>query len=147
MTVITLMAMVPVVLARLPPAWIELAMGRPVVVRLVLAVGVLWVLSVVRTIVYARLPRSVYLAGRRLVFPERGKRRRVSLDDVEEVFVEAPSRPSEQVFAVTLRDGSYHELCPVDWPGAGPLYAALARKLRRRSAREARREKRLAAHR
>lgn len=147
LAVLTLMALVPVMLARLPEVWVQMAMGRAFVVRALLAVVVLAVLSALRVIVYARLPRAVYLAGGRLVFPEKGRKLRVKIADVDEVFVESPARPSEQVFAVELRDGSYHELCPVDWPGAGKLYATLARKLRRRSAREARQEKRLAAHR
>ena len=143
--VLTLMALVPVMLARLPQGWVDRAMGHPWTLRIGLGIAVLMVLSAIRTLVYARLPAAVYTVGGRLVFPERGRKRVVRIEEVEEIFVESPSRPSEQVFAVALRDGPYHELCPVDWPGAGRLYATLARKLRRRSARAARREDRLAA--
>jgi hypothetical protein len=134
---------VPVVLARLPVAWVELAQGQPWAVRIVLGFGVLFIMSILRVLVYARLPRAAYLAGDRLVFPDRGRRRRVCVDDVLEVFVEVHARPSEQVFAVELRDGGRHELCPVDWPGAGRLYASLAKRLRKREAAAASAERKL----
>ncbi len=140
----TLALVLPMFLIRLPRAWVIWAGGYPIVVRLVLAVLVLWVMSWVRAWIYAGIPAAPYLVGRTLVFADRGHQRRVKLDQVVDVFVELRPPGLTQVFMVELNDGSSHELCPVDWPGAGRLYVSLAAKLRRQRARRDRRERKLA---
>lgn len=129
--VLGLLALVPVMLARLPEAWVALAAGQPWLVRLVLALASLWAVAWVRALVYARLPAAPYLVGRRLVLPERGAKRRIDLAEVEEVFVQLRPPPVEQAFVARLANGEVQTICPVHWPGAGALYAAVARKLRR----------------
>jgi hypothetical protein len=125
-----LMLGVPVLLVRLPPRWVELAFGAPELVRLIAFVVLLWLLRWVAALIYARLPRAVSLF-RRLSFPGRRHRRRVRIDEIAAVHVELRPPPVHQVFVVDLRDGTTHDLCPTDWPGAGRLYAKLARKLAR----------------
>lgn len=129
-----------VLLVRLPQAWIDRAFGSPEVVRLVLAVVALWLLRWIRALVYSRLPTAPYLFGRRLALRERGKRHRVDVENIADLHVELRPPPVHQVFAVELHDGSIHDICPTDWPGAGPLYAKLARKVAR-AQRRARRAK------
>jgi hypothetical protein len=130
---------VVVLLVRLPARWVELAFGAPELVRLGAFVVLLWWLRWVAALVYARLPAAASLF-RRLSFRERGRRRRVRIDEILAVHVELRPPPIHQVFVVELRDGSMHDVCPTDWPGAGPLYAKLERKVaraRRKAAREA----------
>jgi hypothetical protein len=128
---LTIVLFIPVALARLPPAWVGFAWGYGILVRLVLGLVVLWLMSWVRAWVFARLPGAPYLAWRTLVFRDRGSRRRIPVAKVADVFVELRPPETTQVFMIELSDGTTHELCPVDWPGAGRLYAALEKKIRR----------------
>lgn len=127
-----------VLLVRLPERWVEAAFGAPVLVRLIAFVILLWALRWVAAVVYARLPRAASLF-RRLSFRERGRRRRVRIEEIARVHVELRPPPVHQIFVVELRDGSSHDLCPTDWPGAGRLYAKLDRKLTRHRRKSARR--------
>jgi hypothetical protein len=125
---------VVVLLVRLPQQWVDLAFGAPEVVRLVLLLLAVWVFRWVRTLVFARLPAAASLF-RRLSFRERGRRRRVRIDEIAAVHVELRPAPMHQVFVIELHDGTIHDVCPTDWPGAGRLYSVLARKVRRARAR------------
>lgn len=129
---------VVVLLVRLPEAWIALAFGSSELVRLSLFVVGLWALRWLRALGYARLPAAAALF-RRLAFRERGRRRRVPIDQIARVYVELRPPPVHQVFAIELHDGTAHDVCPTDWPGAGRLYAKLARKVARARARARRR--------
>lgn len=131
MWVLTALAMLPVLLARLPRGWVALADGREWAVRAVLGVGVLWLASWARALLYARLPRSTYLAGRTLVVVDRDQKRQIDIREIEEVFVRLRPPPVDQAFGVRLQTGEELEVCPVHWPGAGRLYARLERKRRK----------------
>jgi hypothetical protein len=131
---LTIVLFVPVALARLPHGWVALVGGYGIVVRAILVLVVLWLMGWVRAWVFARLPAAPYLAWRTLVFRDRGSRRAIPVAKVVDVFVELRPPETTQVFMLELSDGTTHELCPVDWPGAGRLYAALHRKIRRMQA-------------
>ncbi len=127
-----ILVLLPIVLVRLPPAWVQAAWGRPLLVRVaMLSVGV-WLLAWMRAWLLARLPLAPYMVWRTLVFPDRGHRRRVKVAGVVEVYVELRPPGLTQVFMVELRDGTHHELCPVDWPGAGRLFRSLSRRIAKR---------------
>jgi hypothetical protein len=133
--VVTILLFIPVALARLPDSWVGLAAGYGIVVRLVLALLVVWLMGWVRAWVFARLPSAPYLSWRTLVFRDRGQRLRISASKVVDVFVELRPPETTQVFMVELSDGTTHELCPIDWSGAGRLYRALDKIVRRQQER------------
>ena len=53
------------------------------------------------------------------------------VDEISRIHVEVRPPPVHQVFVVELTDGTMHDVCPTDWPGAGRLYAKLERKVAR----------------
>ncbi len=130
-TVATLVLLVPVVLARLPEAWVALAGGSPLLVRGVLGAVVLWLMAWVRALVYARLPHAPWLLGRTLGLREGSRRLRLRVEDIAALHVELRPMPAREVFVVEFHDGSVHDLCPVHWSGAGRLYAKLAKRVKR----------------
>lgn len=134
------LVLLPILLIRLPPGWVALAHGHGWVVRVaMLAVG-LWLLSWMRAWLLARLPLAPYLVWNTLVFPDRGQQRRIKVEDIADLYVELRPTGLTQVFMVEVHDGTLHELCPVDWPGAGRLFRILNRRLARRLRRSERRE-------
>lgn len=135
---LTILLLVPVVLARLPATWVAAVGGQPWMLRILLGLGVLWLMSWFRAVLYARLPNSPYLFGRTLTFTERGRRKRVAVDELEDVYVELRPPPVRQALMVERVDGRVHELCPAHWSGAGRLYASLSKQVRRARARRRR---------
>jgi hypothetical protein len=131
--VVALLGLVTVLLVRLPASWVALAWGSPELVRLALGLVVLWLIGWIRPFVYARLPRAARLFGRTLKLGERGRRRKVAVTDVRHVDVELRPPPIYEVLVVELADGTTHEVCPLDWDGAGALYAELSRRIAKRS--------------
>ncbi len=130
--VVGLVLVLAALLARVPEAWVAAAGGRVIVVRVALVLGAVWVTVWVQALVYSRIPAAPYLIGRRLALPTWGLPRHVRTEDVVEVSVVLRPDPMGEVLAVTLRDGSQHDLCPMRWPGAGELYHHLARRVARR---------------
>jgi hypothetical protein len=130
--VLAALGLVTVLLVRLPRGWVVWAWNSPELVRLGLMIAVLWVIGWIRPFVYARLPRAATLLGRTLRLGERGRRRKVTVAELRHVDVELRPPPVFEVLVVELADGTTHEVCPLDWDGAGSLYAALARRLERR---------------
>jgi hypothetical protein len=128
---LTIVLLIPVALARLPHSWVGLAAGYGIVVRLVLALIILWLMGWVRAWVFARLPSAPCLSLRTLAFRDRGKRLRIPVSKVVDVFVQLRPPETTQVFMVELSDGTTHELCPIDWSGAGRLYRALDKVVRK----------------
>ncbi len=131
--VVGALALMPIGLVRLPPNWVALAFGYSWVVRIGMLLVGLWLLAWMRAWLLARLPLAPYLVLGTLVFPDRGQRRRVKVADIAEVYVELRPTGLTQVFMVTLHDGTDHELCPVDWSGAGRLFRILMRRLARQT--------------
>lgn len=129
---VALLAIVTVLLVRLPGAWVRWAWGSQELVRLLLVVAVLWLLGWIRPFIYAQLPRAAVLFGRTLRLGERGKHHRVPVAQLHHVDVELRAPPVFEVLVVELADGTTHEVCPLDWDGAGSLYAALARRIAKR---------------
>ncbi len=133
------LALLPVVLVRLPPPWLQVVYGQGWVIRIGMLVGGLWILMWIRAWLLARLPLAPYLVWNTLVFPDRGQQRRVKVADIADLYVELRPTGLVQVFMVELHDGTHHELCPVAWPGAGRLFRILTRRLERRRRRDERR--------
>ncbi len=131
--VVAVLGIVTVLLVRLPAGWVAWAWGMPELVRIALVLAVLWVIGWIRPFVYARLPRAARLFGKTLKLGERGRRRRVPVAELRHVDVELRPPPIYEVLVVELQDGTTHEVCPLDWDGAGALYAALARRIARRA--------------
>jgi hypothetical protein len=129
---LAVLGLVTVLLVRLPASWVALAWGSPELVRLSLGLAVLWLIRWIRPFVYARLPRAARLFGRTLKLGERGRRRKVPVDEVRHVDVELRPPPIYEVLVVELADGTTHEVCPLDWDGAGALYAELSRRIAKR---------------
>lgn len=123
----------------LPPAWVALAWGQPLVVRLTLGLCVLVVLGLAQVVIDARLPRAVVLLRRTVRFHDGMRRRAVLIDDVAAVHVEQRPPPWHEVFVLELRDGAEHDLCPTRWPGAPALHRALERRVGAAQRRRARR--------
>jgi hypothetical protein len=115
-------------LVRMPAAWVE-PLPHPLVLRGALVLVAMLALRGVGALVYTRLPSAAFLSGRTVAFRERGHRRRVHLRDVAGVVVDLRPPPDGEVFVLQLHDGTEHDLCPVRWPGAGRLYAAIARRV------------------
>jgi hypothetical protein len=131
--VLAALGLVTVLLVRLPASWVALAWGISEIVRLVLMLLVLWVIGWIRPFVYARLPRAARLFGQTLKLGERGRRRKVPVSEVRHVDVELRPPPIYEVLVVELADGTTHEVCPLEWEGAGALYAELVKRIARRS--------------
>jgi hypothetical protein len=117
-----------ILLVRMPAAWVD-PLPHPMVLRGALVAFAMLVLRGVGTIVYTRLPAASFLSGRTVAFRERGHRRKVHLRDISGVVVDLRAPPDGEVFVLQLHDGTEHDLCPVRWPGAGRLYAAIARSV------------------
>lgn len=124
---------VTIALVRLPASWVHSAFDSPELARVLLAVLVLLVVSWVRPFLVARLPRAASLFGRRLTIFERGRRRRLRLDELDAVEIELRPPPVFEAVVVRHKQGTVHEVCPLDWPGAAALYEAIARRLAKRS--------------
>jgi hypothetical protein len=137
---VLLMVLVPLV--PLPPAWVALAGGFPLVVRACLVLVVIAVLAVAHAVLVARLPRAVVLWGRKVYFHDGTRRRAVAIDHVAALHVEQRPPPQHEVFVLERRDGVEHDLCPTSWSGAPRLHRALERAVaaaHRRRTRAARR--------
>jgi len=130
--VVVLLAALTVVLVRLPAAWVRVAFGSPELVRVVLALVVLVVVAWVRPFVVARLPRAPSLLLGTLTLPGRGRRQRVRIVEIARVDLQVRPPPLFEVLVVELADGTTREVCPIDWPGAGGLYRALAKRIAKR---------------
>lgn len=128
-----------VLLGTMPAGWMTLARGNEWLARAVVFVVVITVISRLRNVVYALLPRAPVVWFGRLTYRGRGKRETVRLDELAEVHVDLRPEPSGEVFVVEFLDGSEIDLCPVHWDGAEHVYSRLARALRR-SERRRRRE-------
>jgi hypothetical protein len=126
---VVLLAALVVLLVRIPAAWVELAWGSVELVRVLLACFVVLVVAWVRPFVVARLPRAASLFGRTLTFRSSGRRRRVRVADIARAELEVRPPPVFEVLVVGLGDGTNHEVCPVDWPGAARLFRALLRRV------------------
>jgi hypothetical protein len=126
------LALLPVLLVRLPPRWLQVVYGQGWVIRIGMLLAGLWILLWIRAWLLARLPLAPYLVWNTLVFPDRGQQRRVKVADIADLYVELRPTGLVQVFMVELHDGTHHELCPVAWPGAGRLFRILTRRLERR---------------
>jgi hypothetical protein len=125
-----LSAMIAVLLARLPDAWVALARGETWIVRVALLLVMLWGMVWFGNLIRVVLPRAPYLFGRTLTVRDHGRRVRLPVRDIAAVHVE-PRPPDERdTFVVELRDGTMHDLCPIAWQGAGRLYARLAQALK-----------------
>lgn len=133
------LALLPAVLVRLPPRWLQAVYGQGWVIRIGMLLIGLWILMWIRAWLLARLPLAPYLVWNTLVFPDRGQQRRVKVADIADLYVELRPTGLVQVFMVELHDGTHHELCPVAWPGAGRLFRILTRRLERRRRRDERR--------
>ncbi|MCA9652744.1 MAG: hypothetical protein H6712_07820 [Myxococcales bacterium] len=137
---------VVVVLVRLPEAWVELAGGRALVVRVALMLVEIAVLAVARAVLVARLPRAAVLFGRKVRFHDGTRRLAVPIDEIAALHVEQRPPPVHEVFVIEQRDGAEHDLCPAHWWGAPALHRALDRKVaaahRRRARARARAAKR-----
>ncbi len=118
-----------VLLVRLPAAWVALAGGRPVLVRVALSLLVLLLLRVGATVLYARLPRAVHLRGRRLRFHDGTRRVVVRVDEIAALHIELRPPPAHEVGVIERTDGAEHDLCPLHWGGAPALYRELERKV------------------
>lgn len=130
-------------LGRLPSAWWVIGAGSETLARLVIGIVVLYVFSWVRMIVWALLPGAVIQYGRRLWFRHRGGRIRVLIRDITTIDVEQRPPPIGEVFVIEL-GGATFEVCPVDWDGAVQIYSVVARRVRRKRDRAARRQARAA---
>ncbi|MBX7083834.1 MAG: hypothetical protein K1X88_31785 [Nannocystaceae bacterium] len=122
-------------LVSLPAGWVARAAGSPELVRLLLVSATIAVLGTLHPVLVAQLPRAPVLLRTTLRLRTGGHRRRLALAEIARVDIELRPPPTFEVAMVHLRDGTALELCPVDWPGAGRLVAALLARLARRDAR------------
>ncbi|MCA9707065.1 MAG: hypothetical protein KDK70_14520 [Myxococcales bacterium] len=125
-------------LVRLPTAWVALAGGYPLVVRLVLLAMVTGVLWVARTLLVARLPRAAVLFAGKIRFHDGTRRCAVPIDQIAALHVEQRPPPYHEVFVIEQRDGAEHDICPTHWFGAPALHRALERRVAAASRRRAR---------
>lgn len=129
--VVIALGFVTVLLVRLPDAWVDAALGQPVLVRVLLGLVVWAVVLLLRPYVDCRLPRAAWLFRGTVKLASRGARTRIPLADIERVDLERRSPPIDEALVVALRDGSVHDVCPLAWAGAPQLFAAIARRTRR----------------
>lgn len=127
--VLLLLGLITVLLVRLPEHWVALALGRPVIVRVVMGFAAWTLARAIRPWVIARLPRAASLFRGTLAVSPRGPRRRIPLPDIAHVDVERRPPPVDEAIIVELKDGTTHEVCPLAWDGAPRLYASLARRI------------------
>lgn len=145
MVLATGLMLVPVLLARMPEDWSE-ALGDGSTPLRLLGVGLLlWSMAWLHALLETRLPHSVYAFRDSLVYREHSRRRRVSLAQVHELFVELRPAPDGEVAVIEFADGSLRELCPLRWRGAGALYRHVRRKIDRRARAKARARRRAGA--
>jgi hypothetical protein len=129
-TIVGVVVVLIILLARLPAAWIELAGGRGWIVRIGLAGGAAWTFMWLDNVLRVLLPRTPYVFARTLTIRERGKRVHLPVRDITAIHVEQRPPDGRETFVVELKDGALHDLCPVHWKGAGRLYARIARAQR-----------------
>lgn len=129
-TVVALLVVIIVLLARLPETWVALAGGRGWIVRLVLALIAAWIFMWLDNTLRALLPRTPYLIGRTLTVRLRGRRVGLPVREIRTIHVEARPPDGRETFVVEMKSGEHHDLCPVHWNGAARIYRRLARALR-----------------
>ena len=127
--VLLVLGFVTVLLVRLPERWVALALGQPLVVRVVIGFLAWSVARAIRPWVIARLPRAASLFRGTLAVSPRGPRRRIPLSEIAHVDVERRPPPVDEALVVELKDGTTHEVCPIAWDGGARLYEALARRI------------------
>lgn len=127
--IVLLLLVVLVLLVPLPAAWVALAGGFAVMVRLCLVLVVLVVLGMAQTLLVARLPRAVVLWGRKAHFHDGTRRCAVAIDDIAALHVEQRPPPQHEVFVLERHDGTEHDLCPTRWSGAPALHRTLTRRV------------------
>lgn len=129
-TVVALLVVIIVLLARLPETWVALAGGRGWIVRLVLALIAAWIFMWLDNTLRALLPRTPYLIGRTLTVRLRGRRVGLPVREIRTIHVETRPPDGRETFVVEMKSGEHHDLCPVHWSGAARIYRRLARALR-----------------
>jgi hypothetical protein len=132
--VLLVLLMLAVVLAKIPGDLAADASAARVLIRIAGALVVLWLMAWLRALVYSRLPMAASLWGNRLTVAGREGKETIELGRIEQVHVELRPPPVHQVFVIELDDQTLRDVCPVDWPGAGRLYARLAQKIDARQA-------------
>lgn len=126
----TLLVVIIVLLVRLPEAWVALAGGRGWLVRVALALLAAWAFMWIDNALRVLLPRTPYLIGHTLTIRARGRRVPLKIRDIRTIHVETRPPDGRETFVVEMRSGEHHDLCPVQWNGAGRMYRRLARALR-----------------
>lgn len=139
---LTLLMLVPVLLARVPGSWSAWSSSVTLVIRGLGVVLLLWSMGWVRVLLQTQLPRSVYTLGGALVYRERERKRKVRLPTVVDIDVEVRPAPDFQVAVIELADGRVRELCPMHWKGAAALYREVRRQIDRHARAHARRQRR-----
>ena len=137
-------ALVWTLVGRIPSGWLVLTAGNPWLLRALMLLGMLALLSGIRTIAFAALPRSPWLLRRTLRIRHRGRALRLDVRDVTGIYLDRRPEPIGDMFVLELKDGRELDLCPVRWDGAGRLYAGIQRWIawQERRERRARRRKR-----
>ncbi len=128
---VALPVVIIVLLARLPELWVEVMFGRPVLVRVVLAILAVMGFMLLDNSLRLLLSKTPYLFGRTLTVRSRGHRVRLPVREICAIHVETRPPDGRETFVVEMRSGDHHDLCPVEWPGAGRIYRGLARSLPR----------------
>lgn len=126
----TLLVVIIVLLVRLPEPWVALAGGRGWLVRVALALLAAWAFMWIDNALRVLLPRTPYLIGHTLTIRARGRRVPLKIRDIRTIHVETRPPDGRETFVVEMRSGEHHDLCPVQWNGAGRMYRRLARALR-----------------
>jgi hypothetical protein len=132
-TLIGAVLVVASLLARLPPAWVELAWGLPELVRALLCVLALLVTRELGAVIDSLLPGAAVLRFGRLRMRSRGRRSWVRVGSIRDVFIERRAAPAGETFVLALDHGEQRDICPVRWAGAPRLFAALRRHVQRQS--------------
>lgn len=126
-TVVALLTVIIVLLVRLPESWVALAAGRGWAVRVVLALLAWWLFMWLDNALRVLLPRTPYLFGRTLTIRARGRRVPLPVREIAAIHVETRPPDESETFVIEMRSGEHHDLCPVDWQGAGRMYRRIAR--------------------
>jgi len=129
-TVFALLVLLVILLVRLPESWLALAAGRGWIVRAALALGAWWLFMWLDNALRVLLPRTPYLFGRTLTVRERGQRVPLPVREIQAIHVETRPPDARETFVIELRSGEHHDLCPVQWQGAGRMYRRIARAQR-----------------
>lgn len=135
-------ALVWALVGRIPAAWLSLLAGNQFLLRALMLLSMVAILSVVRTIAFAALPRSPWLFRRTLRIRHRGRSLRLDVRDVVEIHLDRRPEPIGDMFVLMLKDGRELDLCPARWDGAGRLYAGIQRWIKWRARRESRQARR-----